>query len=77
VAISVLHSEAIEFLNEIANTNPEILQSAPYIDLRTTTKADIEIVFHCRLTDSEIELLKHLANKFVVTNYPNDVWVIS
>ncbi len=75
----MLHLEAIQFLDEIANTNPEILQSASYIDLKLAPGEDVEIVIHCRLANCELELLNKLANTkhFRITHYSQETWIIS
>ncbi len=75
----MLHYEAIQFLDEIANTNPEILQSASYIDLKLTSDEEVEIVIHCRLASCDLELLNNLANakRYKITHYPQETWIIS
>jgi hypothetical protein len=41
----MLHYEAIEFLDEIAKTKPEILQSASCIDLKKTVEGLLRLLF--------------------------------
>jgi hypothetical protein len=74
----MLHSEAIEFLDEIAINNPAILQSSSYINLKKTEKEDIEIVIHCHLAGYDLEMINHMikARNLTIINLPKDVWVI-
>jgi hypothetical protein len=74
----LLHSEAIELLKEIAITNPEILQSAVYINLHLNDKAQTSIIIHSCFSIDELELLEHLVNRrnLTIGEDSNDVWVI-
>jgi hypothetical protein len=78
LGVNMLHYEAIEFLDEIAKTKPEILQSASCIDLKKTVEGDVEIVIHCHLANYDLQMLNRLvsAKKLKVINSHQDVWVI-
>jgi hypothetical protein len=74
----MLHYEAIDFLDEIAKTKPEILRSASCIDLKKTIDEAVEIVIHCHLEDCGLALLNDLvkAKKLIIINSRLDVWII-
>jgi hypothetical protein len=73
----LLHDEAVKLLNEIAITNPQILQSATSINLQSGKKG-VNIVIRSFLSLEDRELLEHLVNRRELGLYEqsDNLWLI-
>ncbi len=73
----LLHEEAVKLLNEIAVTNPQILQNATSIILQSNKKG-LNIVIHSYLSLDDRELLEHLVQRRELGLYEqsDNVWLI-
>jgi hypothetical protein len=73
----LLHDEAVKLLNEIAITNPQILQSATSINLQSGKKG-VNIVIRSYLSLEDKELLEHLVKRRELGLYEqsDNLWLI-
>ena len=74
----MLRKEAIELLNEIANTDPEILQTATQICLDPEESLHCRIMIKSILTEEQKTSLQRIAEnrKVIVFEHSLGNWVI-